>query len=242
MSPFVPRISSTYKATGVLFLTEKMNDCKPIQYFSVFLSSITIEPVIFLSTLGWSLISGAEISKKLFMFQICSVGLNFSSADCENLTAVMTTAEKISVQESLNNLLMKSQFISSLPAIVYSVIAGGFDSKKLFYLLIRSDKKVLIKSFTFFVFLPPGLIGLIKSFKGLMRVCWVKTNNNQHPSSIRCRGSNLRPLSCEPSALTSKPWLLAYALLFLFLKCVNPLQSIFDDNFQQLKAMNCKII
>ncbi len=96
-----------------------------IHYFYGFFSSITIEPVIFLTALGCSLISGAEISKKLFMFQICSVELNFTIEDCENLTAVMTTTEKISVQESLNNLLMKSQLISSVPAIVYSVIAGG---------------------------------------------------------------------------------------------------------------------
>ena len=33
--------------------------------------------------------------------------------------------------------------------------------------------------------------------------------NNQHPSSIRCRGSNSRPLDREPSALTTRPRLLA---------------------------------
>ena len=90
-----------------------------------FFQSITIEPVIFLSTLGWSLIAGAEITKKLIMFQICSVGLNLTNEACENVTVMSTRAEKLTVQEDLNNLLMRSQFISSVPAIVYSVIAGG---------------------------------------------------------------------------------------------------------------------
>ena len=90
-----------------------------------FFKSITIEPVIFLSTLGWSLIAGAEITKKLIMFQICSVGLNLTIEACENVTVMSTRVEKITVQEDLNNLLMRSQFISSVPAIVYSVIAGG---------------------------------------------------------------------------------------------------------------------
>lgn len=91
-----------------------------------FFQSITIEPVIFLSTFAWSLIAGAEITKKLIMFQICSVGLNLTNEACENVTAMSTHAEKIIiVQEDLNNLLMRSQFISSVPAIVYSVIAGG---------------------------------------------------------------------------------------------------------------------
>jgi len=30
-----------------------------------------------------------------------------------------------------------------------------------------------------------------------------------HPSSIRCRGLNPRPLGHEPSALATSPWLLA---------------------------------
>jgi len=90
-----------------------------------FFQTITIEPVIFLSTFAWSLIAGAEITKKLIMFQICSVGLNLTNEACENVTAMSTQTEKITVQEDLNNLLMRSQFISSAPAIVYSVIAGG---------------------------------------------------------------------------------------------------------------------
>ena len=40
----------------------------------------------------------------------------------------------------------------------------------------------------------------------------MKTINNQHPSSIRCLGSNSRPLDCEPSALTTRPRLLAFNL------------------------------
>jgi hypothetical protein len=90
-----------------------------------FFQSFTIEPVIFVFTIAWSLIVGAEITKKLIMFQICSVGLNLTKEDCENVTAMSTRAEKITVQEDLNILLMRSQFISSVPAIIYSLFAGG---------------------------------------------------------------------------------------------------------------------
>ena len=38
-------------------------------------------------------------------------------------------------------------------------------------------------------------------------LCWVKTINNQHPSSIWCRGLNSRPLDHKPSALTARSWL-----------------------------------
>jgi hypothetical protein len=53
------------------------------------------------------------------------VGLNYSSEGCNNLTGLSSQAEKITVQESMNNLLMKSQFISSAPAVIFSVVAGG---------------------------------------------------------------------------------------------------------------------
>ena len=37
----------------------------------------------------------------------------------------------------------------------------------------------------------------------------MKTINNQHPSSIRCLGSNSRPLDRELTPLTTRPWFLA---------------------------------
>ncbi len=48
--------------------------------------------------------------------------------------------------------------------------------------------------------------------------------NCQHhlqPSSIRCRDSNPQPLSCESSALTTRPWVLANLGMCLFVFIIN---------------------
>ena len=50
--------------------------------------------------------------------------------------------------------------------------------------------------------------------KGL---CWVKTINNQLPSSIRCRGSNSQFLDHEPPAVTTRPLLHAQRLVYYLL-------------------------
>ena len=98
-------------------------------------ASVTIEPVVFLTVFGWSLISGAEITKKMILTRICSDKLNLTSERCDNSSADISTNDKMSLQEDLNNLLMTSQFISSVPGILYSLVAGGDD---LFYCCLTS--------------------------------------------------------------------------------------------------------
>ena len=86
-------------------------------------SSVTIEPVVVLAVFAWSLISGAEITKKMVLTRICSDKLNRT---CDSSSADdVSTNDTMSMQEDLNNLLMTSQFIASVPAILYSLIAGG---------------------------------------------------------------------------------------------------------------------
>ena len=64
------------------------------------------------------------------------------------------------------------------------------------------------------IFLPPWPINLSYS-RVAGGLCWVKTINNQLPSSIRWRGSNSRPLSWEPSDLTTSPWSLAIIIIII---------------------------
>ena len=45
-------------------------------------------------------------------------------------------------------------------------------------------------------------------------LCWVKKILNQHPSSIRCPGSNSQPLDHEVYALTTRPLLHLFNLSF----------------------------
>ena len=64
----------------------------------------------------------------------------------------------------------------------------------------------------FFLVCPIWLPLFSLIFIGLY-VC--NSQHRLHPSSIRCRGSNSRPLDHELSALTTRPWLLALGWPFL---------------------------
>ncbi len=48
-----------------------------------------------------------------------------------------------------------------------------------------------------------------------VHVCLCNTYHRLHPSSILCWGSKPWPLDREPSALTTKPWLLSTTLHFI---------------------------
>ena len=55
-----------------------------------------------------------------------------------------------------------------------------------------------------------------------------------HPSSIRCQGSNPQPLDCEPSALTTRPWLsplISPVLVFLQEEFSKELALVFLQSF-----------
>ena len=51
-----------------------------------------------------------------------------------------------------------------------------------------------------------------------------------HPSSIQCRGLNPRPLGHEPSALTTRPLLLAYQVNVLYIRVIIYLTSLIQFN------------
>ncbi len=63
---------------------------------------------------------------------------------------------------------------------------------------------------------------------------WFVCNSQHrlHPSSIRCRGSNSRPLDHESSALTTRPWLLAlFDCIYIQLFRVSFFSRIFFSSF-----------
>jgi PCFT/HCP family folate transporter-like MFS transporter 1/3 len=91
--------------------------------------SISIEPVLFVNVFGISIVMGAQISTNLLIWKICHLELNYPEEICGNLTDDAYKDVEEIVQADVNNFQMKSQWISSVPIIFFSIIAGALSDE-----------------------------------------------------------------------------------------------------------------
>ena len=73
----------------------------------------TIEPVILLMGLAFSVLSGAQVQTNLLMWKICHLEKNYSESICSNLTLDEYDDINTEVQTRANNLLMVMQWLHS---------------------------------------------------------------------------------------------------------------------------------
>jgi len=89
------------------------------------IQNITIEPVLFVYAFGLGVVAGAQINTNLLIWKICNLELKYPEDVCGNLSNDAYKEIEEEVQENVNNFQMKSQWISSVPIIFFSIIAGA---------------------------------------------------------------------------------------------------------------------
>ena len=93
------------------------------------LQTITIEPVIFLFSLGTFILSGAQIPTNILIYKICYIELNHTKDTCEHLGDDSNELIQEEVQVLTNNFQMNAQWITSIPGILFSLYAGPLSDK-----------------------------------------------------------------------------------------------------------------
>jgi hypothetical protein len=106
-----------------------MAKIKMIELIHKQVKSITIEPVLFMIAFSLSLIGGAQVTTNLLIWKICNVELHYPQDVCGNLSLDINKLAEQAVQENVNNFQMKSQWISSVPVIFFSAIAGALSDE-----------------------------------------------------------------------------------------------------------------
>jgi MFS family permease len=93
------------------------------------IKNITIEPVLVFYAFGLGVVAGAQINTNLLILKICHMELGYSKDICGNLSNDAYKDIEEEVQENVNNFQMKSQWISSVPIIFFSLIAGALSDE-----------------------------------------------------------------------------------------------------------------
>ena len=68
-----------------------------------FWKNLTLEPVIFLFTLGWSIQYGAQLQTNLLMWKVCHLEKGYENSTCANLTLDEHEDIQTDVQKRVNN-------------------------------------------------------------------------------------------------------------------------------------------
>ena len=91
--------------------------------------TVTIEPMIFLFILGMSILNGAQIPTNILIVKICNYELNYTAEICNNLGEDSNKDIQDDIQIRVNNFIVKAQWISSVPRIIFSLYGGPFSDK-----------------------------------------------------------------------------------------------------------------
>ena len=97
---------------------------KSKEWISGQLRTITIEPMMFLFIFGFAILIGAQIPTNILIYKICKVELNNTEEICNNLSEDSNKEIQDDVQTRVNNFFVKSQWISSVPRIIFSLYGG----------------------------------------------------------------------------------------------------------------------
>ena len=88
---------------------------------------VTLEPLIALSRFGYNVIyAGGQIQNDLLLWKICHLELNYPEDICSNLTLDEYDLINDQVQERANNFLMISDWLQSIPPLIWCLFAGRF--------------------------------------------------------------------------------------------------------------------
>ena len=88
------------------------------------LKTITLEPVIFFFLVGTFILNGAQIPTNILIYKICHVELNHTEEICANLGNDAYNGIENDVQIRVNNFQTNAIWISSAPAVIFSLYAG----------------------------------------------------------------------------------------------------------------------
>lgn len=96
-----------------------------LQSVKEFFQSITIEPVVFLFQFGIFAVKGAQLPTNLLIWKICVMELGYPESVCNNLTLEENKDIESEVQKHVNHFQMTSQWLGSVPAVIFALIAGS---------------------------------------------------------------------------------------------------------------------
>ena len=106
------------------------------------LSQITVEPIIILVAICWTIVDGAQIQTNLLLWKICHLQLNYSEEVCSNLTLDENESIDIEVQAKANSFLMIQEYLMYALAFVWCLFYG-----KLYMTDIKNFASHFIKFF-----------------------------------------------------------------------------------------------
>ena len=106
------------------------------------LSQITVEPIIILVAICWTIVDGAQIQTNLLLWKICHLQLNYSEEVCSNLTLDENESIEIEVQAKANSFLMIQEYLMYALAFVWCLFYG-----KLYMTDIKNFASHFIKFF-----------------------------------------------------------------------------------------------
>ena len=89
-----------------------------------FISTITAEPIHFITAIATGIKFGAGIQDALIFDKVCLYELNYSEDVCENLS--LYEEEEINVQETVNRFNLGKSWANSVMSIIASLFVGGF--------------------------------------------------------------------------------------------------------------------
>ena len=91
------------------------------------LSTISVEPIHFITAIAAGIKFGAGIQDALIFDKVCLYELNYSEEICENLS--LYEDEEIEVQEAVNRFNLGRSWANSVIAIIVSLFVGGFTDR-----------------------------------------------------------------------------------------------------------------
>jgi hypothetical protein len=75
-------------------------------FWSEFISKLTLEPLIFVFSLGWAVQSGAQLGTNLLMWKVCHLEMGYNKTICDNLTLAENEEVQTLVQSRVNDFQM----------------------------------------------------------------------------------------------------------------------------------------
>ncbi|XP_076058484.1 putative peptidoglycan muropeptide transporter SLC46 [Oratosquilla oratoria] len=93
--------------------------------FLLFLQNISVEPVLLLNAMGYTI--KTIFATKMVLDKVCENSLEYPLSVCENLTA--HTEEHVRVQRIATGIMMIKDLISSLPTIFFVLFLGAWSDR-----------------------------------------------------------------------------------------------------------------
>ncbi|TRY80252.1 hypothetical protein TCAL_13569, partial [Tigriopus californicus] len=107
------------------FIMDLPEESKCLSRWKKILFSITLEPMIFVSVIGGTIVGGSALNTNLLINKMCVFELQFNTTICDHLDLAENEDYENEVQERVNNFQMIGQWVSAIPGLIFSLFAGG---------------------------------------------------------------------------------------------------------------------